>query len=72
MAIFQGRYLIYCKLARFIWGEIEYEKSNHMFIGPWGSVTFGRPSYYVTKGNSDVKWNTGPAKIKNVKHSRPI
>lgn len=71
MAIFQGRYLIYCKLARFIWGKIEYEKSNHMFIGPWGSVTFG-PSYYVTKGNSDVKWNTGPAKIKNVKHSRPI
>lgn len=38
-----------------------------MFIGFWGSVIFGF-SYYVIKGNSDVKWNIGFVKIKNVKY----
>lgn len=38
-----------------------------MFIGFWGSVIFGF-SYYVIKGNSDVKWNNGFVKIKNVKY----
>lgn len=43
------------------------KKSNYMFIGFWGSVIFGF-SYYVIKGNSDVKWNIGFVKIKNVKY----